>query len=675
MKLTITLSIHSILLVSCLLCIFSCSRSSSRLGHALALAGENRRELEKVMARYSANPSDSLKYRAAVFLIENMPGQGYYKGEQLSHFLEYYPVLRKVRSRKGSTIEEAVDSIRMKYGIFDFNTLEYCEDIKTLDSAYLCDNIDWAFKVWKEQPWGKSIDFNAFCEYILPYRVGNEVPVRWREMYYNRYNGLLDAFRSSENPERDNPAAAAQAITDSLTGPKNIIFTSATPAPGLPSIGPEAAAWRCGSCQDLVDFDLYLCRALGIPAAADYMPFRGDGNVGHTWAAFPGKDGSLYCQDMGNRTVDVEKMRRLRKLKVYRKTASLNDSLLALDIPKKERADFLKSPRFEDVTWQYAEDFHKKLSIGKADLYSGKKPRTAYLCMSSRFSWVPVAAGRFRYGGAEFTDIDAETQVMRVAGMENGRFRFWSDPFYITVTGEQYFYHPSDSLQDITVFRKFSHLQELWLMRRMRGGVFEGSNDPDFTRCDTLHIITELPGRLQVKVRPRNAGPYRYVRYYGPRNGFCNIAELAVLAPDGQQLSGKAIGTSGSYQGDSAHDYTSALDGNPATSFDYRHGYGGWVGLDLEKPEDIGWLVYTPRNRDNHVRPGDEYELYYCDTVWKSAGTVIATADSILYKGLPSNTVYILDNHTRGNQIRVFSYDDGEQVWLRPGTDFLKTSR
>ena len=487
-------------------------------------------------------------------------------------------------------------------------------------------------------------------------------------MYYNRYNRFLDVFRASENMERDDPAAAAKAITDSLTGPKSIIFTSATPAPGLPSIGPEAAVYRCGSCRDLVDFDLYLCRALGIPATADYMPFRGDGNVGHTWAAFPGKGGRLYCQDMGNRTVDVEKMRHLRKLKVYRKTAGLNDSLLALDIPERERADFLKAPRFKDVTKEYAKDFHKELHIGRDNFYGGKKPRTAYLCMSSRFSWVPVAVGRFKSGGAEFTDIDAETQVMRVAGMENGRLRFWSDPFYISVSGEQCFYHPSDSLQDITVFRKFSHLQELWLMRRMLGGVLEGSNDPSFSNPDTLHVITELPERLQVKVCPKSRGRYRYVRYYGPKNGFCNIAELAVLAPDGRQLSGKAIGTSGSYQGDAAHDYMSALDGNPETSFDYRLGYGGWVGLDFGKPEDIGWLVYTPRNRDNHVRPGDEYELYYCDTVWKSAGTVVATADSILYKGLPSNTVYILDNHTRGNQIRVFSYDDGEQFWLRPGT-------
>ena len=658
---------RTVLMISGIISVLSCVRQESALEQALALAGDNRTELEKVLARYSANPGDSLKYRAAVFLIENMPGHGYYRGKQLDRFLEYYPLLKEVRSRKGSP-DEAVDSIRRKYGTFDISTLSYHEDIRTVDSACLCDNIEWSFKVWKEQPWGINVNFDDFCEYILPHRVGSETLVRWRKDYYDRYNHLLDDFRSPDNPDRTDPAAAAKCITDSLTGPGKINFTSATPAPGLPSIGPEAASYRSGSCQNLVDFDLYLCRALGIPAASDYMPFRGEDNVGHTWAAFPGHDGRLYCQDIGNRTVDVAEMRTLRKLKVYRRTYSLNDSILSLDIRDSEKAPFLQSPRYRDVTRIYAEEFHETLRIPKADLYGGRKPETAYLCMSSRFSWVPVAAGRFTRNGAEFTDIDANTQVMRVASIYDGQIMYWSDPFYITVDRDLHFYHPSDSLQDITVFRKFSNLQELWLMRRMLGGVFEGSNDAGFSVYDTLYVIKDLPERLQVSVRPRSNGPYRYVRYYGPRNGFCNISEMVVYGEDGSRLAGQPTGTPGSYNGDKEHDFTSALDGRPDTSFDSKLWYGGWVGMDFGSPKNIGRIVFTPRNRDNHVRPGDEYELFYCDTTWKSAGVVVASADSILYRGLPSNTVYILDNHTRGNQIRVFSYTDGQQVWLRPGT-------
>ena len=46
------------------------------------MAGKNRRELEKILKHYGKNPSDSLKLRAAEFLIVNMPGK----------YSEYYNV-------------------------------------------------------------------------------------------------------------------------------------------------------------------------------------------------------------------------------------------------------------------------------------------------------------------------------------------------------------------------------------------------------------------------------------------------------------------------------------------------------------------------------------------------------------------------------------------------------
>ena len=56
--------------VSVFASILSCTRYEPGLEQALALAGDNRIELEKVLMKYSADPADSLKYRAAVFLIE-----------------------------------------------------------------------------------------------------------------------------------------------------------------------------------------------------------------------------------------------------------------------------------------------------------------------------------------------------------------------------------------------------------------------------------------------------------------------------------------------------------------------------------------------------------------------------------------------------------------------------
>lgn len=84
----------------------------------------------------------------------------------------------------------------------------------TVDSAFLVNHIEWAFKVWREQPWGKHVDFDTFCEYILPYRIGDEPLSLWRKEIYECYSPILDEFRKTD--EADNPKVAAQLLMDTL---------------------------------------------------------------------------------------------------------------------------------------------------------------------------------------------------------------------------------------------------------------------------------------------------------------------------------------------------------------------------------------------------------------------------------------------------------------------------
>ena len=163
---------------------------------ALQQAGENRVELEKVLSRYQIDPADSLKYRAACFLIENMPYYTYYKGKQLDRYFTYYALLQKTRGL-GISPQVVADSVRHMYGPLYLDSLQSYRDIETVDSAYLCNNIEWSFKVWQEQPWGKHVSFADFCEYLLPYRIGDETLASWRESIYQKYNLLLDSLRAS----------------------------------------------------------------------------------------------------------------------------------------------------------------------------------------------------------------------------------------------------------------------------------------------------------------------------------------------------------------------------------------------------------------------------------------------------------------------------------------------
>jgi len=148
----------------------ACTRNNPPgVKNALKLAGENRQELEKVLEHYSQNPKDSLKYQAACFLIENMPVYGSYEGELLDNYLPIYQEL----ATSGKNPQAVLDSFVQRYGYFSFQRVKWKPDIREINAAYLINNIEWAFKVWEEQPWGKNVLFDDFCEYNYPQILDN----------------------------------------------------------------------------------------------------------------------------------------------------------------------------------------------------------------------------------------------------------------------------------------------------------------------------------------------------------------------------------------------------------------------------------------------------------------------------------------------------------------------
>ena len=60
---------------------------------------------------------------------------------------------------------------------------------------------------------------------------------------------------------------------------------------------------------------------------------------------------------------------------------------------------------------------------------------------------------------------------------------------------------------------------------------------------------------------------------------------------------------------------------------------GAFVTLDLGKPEKIEKIVYMPRNDDNFIRLGDQYELFYQDGFrgWISLGRQVASELTLHY--------------------------------------------
>jgi hypothetical protein len=69
------------------------------------------------------------------------------------------------------------------------------------------------------------------------------------------------------------------------------------------------------------------------------------------------------------------------------------------------------------------------------------------------------------------------------------------------------------------------------------------------------------------------------------------------------------------------------LKGNSANAFDgdlNSYLVGKWVRIDFGSPKPISQIKFCPRNDTNYIIPGLEYELFYWDEQWVSAGIKIA---------------------------------------------------
>ncbi|WP_291529098.1 discoidin domain-containing protein [Bacteroides sp. UBA939] len=626
-----------------------CGRSYS--SHVLEDVIRENPQLQEVLKRYEA---DTLKLRAAEFLIMNLPYYYSFEGEQVEHYRKQFELFGTGLYTPG----EVQDSIRKLYGHINLSSSTFKSDME-LTPDFLIDNIEWAFKVREEQPWGKYVPFDDFCEYVLPYRIADEPLKPWREKVYNAFNPILDSVRAL--PEAQDPLFVSRVLIDSIS---RIKFHFTGQFEKGPHVGPDLVDWHSGNCRETADMLIYIFRALGIPCGCDYMPLRGDANVAHFWNFILDKDGESYYM-YENGVIDPVRKYWGIKSKIYRQTFSRNEAVVQGMRKEMEAVPLsLRFPNFIDVTRLYSGKYARVLNIPREKLFHEvPEEEVVYLCSPMWMDWLPMAWAHPAGNDVSFADVEGGVIFRLCIYDKDGRLVPVSDPFvFDRGTGGVHYFEASDETEEIKLLNKYHQFIEPFA-QRMVGGVFEGSNRADFLQKDTLYAVLEPPVRLYSIINLNNAKSYRYVRYIGPENGHCNISEVAFYeTPAGTSaLRGRVIGTSNGTNGDGGHDYLNVYDGDPYTSFDYYQPTGGWSGLDLGRPYPIRKIIFTPRNRDNYVRKGDVYELFYSSQgEWISIGKQLPPSDSLLYT-VPKGALLYLKNHTRGSDERIFEYDEGKQ--------------
>lgn len=619
-----------------LLLLCSCV-NNHRLSKALELAGSNRGELEKVLIHYKDSGE---KYKAACFLIENMPKCYSYKG-WLIDTLRYW----KATTDSFGIIDSSQVAKWEKYPASMMNK-EY--DIHVITADYLIRNIDQAFVVWKKRPWNKDLSFDDFCELILPYRIGDETLEDWRSVYSEEFSFLLDSVYIGTDVME-----ATKVVMENLRE-RGFRFNNDFDSPHMGAL--FLLEHRAGKCVDMCDFGLYVLRSLGIPATADVYFFESESRMGHIWDVVRDSLGNfvnINSFHVAKFKWDVDG-RRIGK--VFRYCYGLQKEKLKFLSVKDEIPPLFRHCFVKDVSEDYfKDDLVLDLSDVEDDyVYLGVfRPQTA---------GEGVDIAKLRKGKATFNNIEAKMIYMPLA-YENSTYKPIGYPFFFDGK-EAHPYIPDLSVKDTVVLKRKAAFFD-WIrycFNIMVGSKFKVSNRKDFSGNEPFYCICDTPHTNRTFIHLPEPVKGRYVRFSTPKDIRIELAELS-FSYDGVKVNPLKI------EGDvSENKYLkidNIIDGDVLTYYLPKKGGASMV-IDFGKEICFNELMYMPRNDDNFVRIGDVYELFYHGGKdgWISLGQKKATDTFLVYDNMPRGALFYLHDITRGKEEQVFRIENGKQVFI-----------
>jgi hypothetical protein len=366
------------MIIQCIV-VASAFLGSERLELALEKAGDNRTELEAVLAHYQEG---SQKYAAACFLIENMPGHNY------AELVFFDPEDARVDFDSLSyenydAASAAMSAIEKERGELHYGRGNTIEDTQTISSSYLIENIDLSFLGWKTNPWSKELSFEDFCEYVLPYRGSNEPIEHWRGELMEQFAGLADEMENPTDPKEAGRLLEQKA--NAIIGFDPIFYLHPTDQ------GFAEMKWRgLGRCEDITNMQIYARRAGGVAVASDYTPYWAKSGNNHAWSVVIGANGKGYAPISGVAG------------KVYRKTFSEQLDSLGAKLQEGEKAPrWLKGKYYKDVTESYVSTSDVTVAL-RGDI---GEDRFAYLCVFNSGHWKAIQWGELQKTSVMFKDM------------------------------------------------------------------------------------------------------------------------------------------------------------------------------------------------------------------------------------------------------------------------------
>ena len=626
-------------LIALVICIIGLRKENNTfLDEALVLAEENRPELEKVLRHYSSRPQDSLKLKAATFLIENMPGHYSYKNNEF--LTPFYNEIEAAvdTAYDNMTNKKIIEEISRKYISNKANQTVW--DCHIITARYLIDNIERAFKVWEKGEWATHVTFDDFCEYILPYKSVELQPLdNWREYAQEMVKGDLDTLHYCDLYKNS-------AYHASTTVSKEIIKLNKQELPmgGIKSIPIKniktLAKMPFGTCNDYSILAMAVMRSKGIPVMEDFTPQWPFQPQSHSWNIVLLNKGKNMVFSAGSSNPGELHNPDAKMAKVFRNCYAINREIRKIHSSEQDVPPTFQNYFIKDVTDEYFNTSDVEIKIPSQ--WRGKH-QYAYLAVFDNKNWIPVHYGEISGSHVTFEKMGRGCMYLPVFYSDEYVIPF-SEPFHITATGEVKRYNTSDNLRkDITVRRKYfvaGHCYEVG--HRMEGGIFQASNQSDFKDAVTIYQVPGFTVQSGEILLDTLNNEYRYWRYYSSEGKYNNLAELYFFKKGTEKpLYGEVIGTNGSYTNRKSDEKEAVFDNDPLTFFDAPTPSNTWVGMDFGQPTKINRICYTPRGDGNDITPGDIHELFYWkNSQWVSLGKREEWDIKLVYKNVPANTIY-----------------------------------
>lgn len=608
-----------------------------RVEHVLDVAGDNRGELEAVLAHYRDDPE---KLHAARLLIAEMEEAYYYDAPEVDSLKDVMADTRRAETRPAPARAE-------RWKAFDYRVLPRKQDAQTLTADYLTGHIDQAFRAWRERPWGRHYAYEDFCRYVLPYRIGDETPEPWMEAYAGYFGHLLDSLYTGSDP-----MAAADTVLRHLERRGYTYLTDYhTPHLGASHLLEN----RTGGCREFTDLLVYVFRSLGIPVAKDMFLCAPDFRHSHTWNAVMDTTGRFIpvepMEPAGSTDLRRRWQNRRNKGKVYR--------LYSL---RQDEPDFAGNHYRADVTDEY-------YPANRVEVPLETDGGRGLLAVFATEGWKPVGGYRSRRGKAVVEDVQEE-MIFQPLSVQDGRLCESGWPFFVHA-GRAVVLKPDTAHRvEVRLTRKYP---VGWRMKENLDfavdNVLEGSNDPDFRRADRLGRVTGSSVDRLGRYLPLPAGrAYRYLRLWPARGSVVCLSGLEFFADTlrREPLPYRIVSC-----GKPRYAMAGTLSAEYMQDDDILSHYWSQepdvpVVVDLGRRVPLRGALLTPHNDDNFVRPGEIYELFYQDGAngWVSLGRRVAAGEVLEYDEVPDNALLWLRNLTKGREEQVFRWVDGRQVFL-----------